>query len=402
MGNFQVNKTYQEINEKIKQGKAVVVTAEELIDIVRQKGEAAATRQVDVVTTGTFSPMCSSGAFLNFGHAKPPIKASSASLNNVPAYAGLAAVDVYIGATEPAADDPLNKVYPGEFKYGGGHVIHDLVAGKAVRLVAEAYGTDCYPNKRLERDLTLKQMTNAVLCNPRNCYQNYNCAVNLSNRTIYTYMGPLKPRAANANYCTAGALSPLFNDPYYRTVGIGTRIFLGGAVGYVVFPGTQHHPDRPRGENGVPLAPAATLMVLGDLKQMSPRFLVGVSLLGYGCSLAVGLGVPIPLLNEEMAHFCGVSDEELFAPIVDYGNDYPAGTGRILGQVSYATLKSGKMSLNGHEVVTVPLSSLVRAREIAHLLKDWIEQGRFLLGEPVELLPSAGEPPEADAMSCDS
>ncbi len=402
MANFQVNKTYQEINEKIKQGKAVVVTAEEIIDIVRKKGEVAAARQVDVVTTGTFSPMCSSGAFLNFGHAKPPIKASSVWLNNVLAYAGLAAVDVYIGATEPTADDPLNKVYPGEFKYGGGHVIQDLVAGKAVRLVAEAYGTDCYPNKRLEKEITLKQMTNAILCNPRNCYQNYNCAVNFSNRTIYTYMGPLKPRAANANYCTSGALSPLFNDPYYRTVGIGTRIFLGGAVGYVVFPGTQHHPGRPRSDNGIPLAPARTLMVLGDLKKMSSRYLVGVSLLGYGCSLSVGLGVPIPLLNEEMAHFCGVSDEELFAPIVDYGTDYPTGTGRILGQVSYATLKSGKMTLNGHEVITVPLSSLVRAREIANILKEWIEKGQFLLGEPVELLPLGEEAPVLATYSRDS
>lgn len=402
MASHQVNKTYQEINEKISQGQAVVVTAEEIIDIVRRQGEAAAARSVDVVTTGTFSPMCSSGAFLNFGHARPPIKAAKVWLNNVPAYAGLAAVDVYLGATEPAADDPLNKVYPGEFKYGGGHVIQDLVAGKTVRLVAEAYGTDCYPNKRLERDITLKQMVNAILCNPRNCYQNYNVAINLSKHTIYTYMGPLRPRGGNANFCTSGQLSPLANDPYYRTVGIGTRIFLGGAVGYVCFPGTQHHPEQPRGENGVPLQPAATLMVLGDLKRMSPRYLVGVSLLGYGCSLTLGLGLPIPLLNEEMAHYCAVTDEEIFAPIVDYGSDYPAGIGRVLGQVSYAQLKSGKLLLEGHEVPTVPLSSLVRAREIAHLLKEWISRGQFLLGEPVELLPTTEEAPLAPSALRDS
>jgi uncharacterized protein (DUF39 family) len=367
----------------------VVVTAEEIIDLVRRKGEAEVARSVDVVTTGTFSPMCSSGAFLNFGHAKPPIKASRAWLNHVPAYAGLAAVDVYLGATEPTVDDPLNKVYPGEFKYGGGHVIQDLVAGKAVQLVAEAYGTDCYPNKRLERDITLKQMVNAILCNPRNCYQNYNVAVNLSNRTIYTYMGPLRPKGGNANFCTAGELSPLFNDPYYRTIGIGSRIFLGGGVGYVVFPGTQHNPAKPRSDNGIPLGPAGTLMVMGDLKKMGPRYLVGVSLLGYGCSLAVGLGIPIPMLNEEIAHFCGVRDEELLAPIVDYGSDYPTGSGRILGHVSYAQLKSGSLTLDGKEIPAVPLSSLVRAREIARLLKEWLTSGKFLLGEPVEPLPTA-------------
>ncbi len=346
--------------------------------------------------------MCSSGAFINFGHAKPPIKASRVWLNHVPAYAGMAAVDVYVGATEPCEEDPLNKVYPGEFKYGGGHVIQDLVAGKAVHLLAEAYGTDCYPNKRLEREITLKQMANAILCNPRNCYQNYNVAVNLSNRTIYTYMGPLRPRAGNANYCTAGELSPLFNDPYYRTIGIGTRIFLGGGVGYVVFPGTQHNPKKPRAENGIPLGPAGTLMVVGDMKHMDPRYLVGVSFLGYGCSLAVGLGIPIPLLNEEMAHFCGVSDAELLAPIVDYGGDYPAGTGKTLGQVSYAQLKSGTLSLDGKEVPTVPLSSMVRAREIAQHLKQWIESGRFLLGEPVEPLPLNGEAPWLSTAGHDS
>lgn len=393
MSNYQVNKTFQEINEKIKKGKAVVVTAEEIIDIVRKKGEVAAARQVDVVTTGTFSTMCSSGAFLNFGHSKPPIKASQVWLNNVPAYAGVAAVDVYLGATEPAVDDPLNKVYPGEFKYGGGHVIQDLVAGKALNLVAEAYGTDCYPNKRVEKEITLQDMMNAILCNPRNAYQNYNCAVNLSKRIIYTYMGPLRPRAGNANYCTSGALSPLMNDPYFKTIGIGTRIFLGGGVGYVCFPGTQHQPGRPRSENGIPTRPAGTLMVIGDLKQMNPRFLVGVSLLGYGCSLAVGLGIPIPLLNEEMAHFCAVSNEDIVTPVVDYGHDYPKGTGKVLMEVSYAQLMSGKILVEDHEVPTVPLSSMVRAREVANLLKEWITAGRFLLGEPVELLPSADESP---------
>jgi L-aspartate semialdehyde sulfurtransferase len=402
MASHQVNKTYQEINDKIKRGQAVVVTAEEIIDIVRQKGAAEAARTVDVVTTGTFSPMCSSGAFLNFGHSTPPIKASKVWLNNVRTHAGLAAVDIYLGATEPNVDDPLNKVYPGEFKYGGGHVIQDLVAGKPVHLEAEGYGTDCYPNKRVDREITLQEMPNAILCNPRNCYQNYNVAVNLSDRTIYTYMGPLRPHGGNANFCTAGALSPLFNDPYYRTVGIGTRIFLGGGVGYVVFPGTQHNPARPRDPNGIPLGPAGTLMVMGDLKKMSPRYLVGVSLLGYGCSLAVGLGIPIPVLNEDIARWCGVSDAEIRAPIVDYGTDYPLGSSRILGYVSYAQLKSGHLTLEGKEIPTVPLSSMVRAREVAQHLKEWITAGKFLLGEPVELLPQDETAPVLNTSSLDS
>ena len=387
---FEVNKTFAEINEKIRAGKAVVVTAEEMVGIVKKKGAVAAAKEVDVVTTGTFSPMCSSGAFINFGHANPTLKASQVWLNNVPAYAGLAAVDIYIGATEPSVDDPLNKVFPGEFRYGGGHVIEDLVAGREVVLRAESYGTDCYPNRGIEKKVTLADLPYAMLVNPRNCYQNYNCAINFSDRTIYTYMGTLKPGGRNATYCSAGELSPLMNDPTYRTIGMGTRIFLGGATGYVTWHGTQHNPAAPRLGNLTPKRPAGTLMLQGDLKQMSPAWLKGVSMQGYGCSLAVGVGIPIPILDEGMAASCGVSDAELYTQIVDYSHDYSHGIARNYGEVSYAELKSGEIEVNGRKVQTAPLSSFYKAREIAETLKGWIEKGEFLLQEPIELLPDAG------------
>src|SRR5512143_1696888 len=181
----KVNKTVAEINEKIRKGKAVVVTAEEIIGIVEEKGAVKAAQEVDVVTTGTFGPMCSSGAFMNFGHSQPRIKAAKAWVNDVPVFAGLAAVDIYIGATEPAEDDPLNKVFPGEFRYGGGHVIQDLVAGKPVLLRAESYGTDCYPPNPLETDITLNLFHAAYISNPRTPYQTHHCAANLSHQTIY-------------------------------------------------------------------------------------------------------------------------------------------------------------------------------------------------------------------------
>jgi uncharacterized protein (DUF39 family) len=390
MNPYKVNKTIAEINEKIRKGKAVVVTAEEIIDIVEEKGAVKAAQEVDVVTTGTFGPMCSSGAFMNFGHSQPRIKAARVWLNDVPVFAGLAAVDIYIGATEPAEDDPLNKVFPGEFRYGGGHLIQDLAAGKTLRLRAEAHGTDCYPLKRLEKEITLQTVPECYLFNPRNAYQNYNCAVNLSEKTIYTYMGVLRPQGGNANYCSAGQLSPLLNDPLYKTIGIGTRIFLGGGQGFVVWRGTQHNPNAKRGPNQVPRTPAGTLSVLGDLKQMSPEWLVGASFQGYGCTLVVGVGVPIPLLNEEIAKYTAVKDEEIFTQVVDYSRDYPEG-GPIqsLGEVNYKQLKSGKIKFNGKEIPTTPLSSYPKARKIAGILKEWIQKGEFLLGEAQQLLPTA-------------
>ncbi|MDD3906009.1 MAG: homocysteine biosynthesis protein [Candidatus Omnitrophica bacterium] len=385
-------KTIKEINEKIKSGDVVVVTAEEVIDLVEKKGLKEAARHVDVVTTGTFGPMCSSGAYLNIGHTKPKIKIGGgrATLNGVPAYTGFAAVDIYIGATAVPEDDPQNKVYPGEFRYGGGHVIEELAAGKDVVLEATAYGTDCYPRKCLKTYINIKDVNEAVLLNPRNCYQNYNVAVNLSGeKTIYTYMGALKPNLGNANYCSAGQLSPLLKDPYYRTIGIGTRIFLGGGVGYVYWNGTQHNPSVKRKENGVPQAPAGTLALNGDLKQMKPEWLRGTSFQGYGATLAVGVGIPIPILNEEVLKSAAVKDEDIWAQIVDYSDDYPNGKVGSLGEVNYKQLKSGKITIKGKEVPTAPLSSYLKAIEIAEELKKWISQKKFFLTEYVQALPLA-------------
>ncbi|OGN90870.1 MAG: hypothetical protein A2Z70_04235 [Chloroflexi bacterium RBG_13_48_17] len=382
-------KTIAEINEKIKKGQAVVVTADEIIDIAKKKGISQAAKEVDVVTTGTFGPMCSSGAYFNVGHTKPRIKLGGGKvyLNDVPAYTGLAAVDIFMGATALPDDDPKNRIYPGEFRYGGGHVIEELVAGKDVRLVATAYGTDCYPKRKLETLINIKDMNEAVLFNVRNAYQNYNVAVNPSDRVIYTYMGVLKPKLGNANYSTAGQLSPLFNDPYYKTIGIGTKIFLGGGIGYVAWQGTQHNPNVLRGDNGVPKRGAGTLAVIGDLKQMKHQWLVGTSFLGYGCTLTVGIGVPIPVLSEEILRYTLVTDAEIFAPVVDYAEAYPQRKPDILAEVSYAELKSGEIKIKGKVIPTASLSSYPGAVEIAGILKEWIKKGKFLLTEPVAPLP---------------
>lgn len=383
-------KTITEINEKIRKGEVVVVTAEEIIDIVEEKGTKRAAQEVDVVTTATFGPMCSSGVFLNLGHSRPRIKLGGGRvyLNNVPAYTGLAAVDIYLGATALPDDDPRNRIYPGRFNYGGGHVIEDLVAGKDIKLIATTYGTDCYPRETLETWINIKDLNEAILFNPRNAYQNYNIAVNLSDKIIYTYMGMLKPGLGNANYCSAGQLSPLLNDPYYHTVGIGTRIFVGGGIGYVAWNGTQHNPCVPRTDKGVPKTSAGTLAVVGDLKQMKPEWLRGTSMTGYGVNLTVGIGVPIPILDEEILEYTAVRDEEIYAPVVDYSRTYPEGNSEVLGEVNYAQLRSGMITVQGKEVLTGSLSSYARAREIAEILKGWIRQGEFFLSEPVQLLPS--------------
>jgi len=336
--------------------------------------------------------MCSSGMFMNLGHSKPRIKVGGGKcyLNDVPAYTGIAAVDIYIGATAIPEDDPRNTVYPGAFKYGGGHVIEDFVSGKNINIVALSYGTDCYPRKKIETFINKDNVNEAYLYNPRNGYQNYNVAVNLSNRVIHTYMGVLKPNMNSANYCSAGQLSPLLKDPLYRTIGIGTRIFLGGGTGYIAWHGTQHNPDALRGPDGIPRAGAGTLAVIGDAKNMNGMFLKGASFIGYGATLFVGLGIPIPILDEEMAYYTSRSDDDFWAQVVDYGIDYPDRVSKSLGEVTYGQLKSGTITINSKEIPTFPISSYSKALEIATLLKNWIGEGQFLLTNPVQPLPGAG------------
>lgn len=382
-----MEKAIEEINEKIKAGKAVVCTAEEIIGIAKEKGMKNTAKKVDVVTTGTFGPMCSSGTFVNLGHTNPRMKITKAWLNNVEVFCGIAAVDLYIGATQLTEADPANSEYPGAFKYGGGHVIEDLVSGREIKIKAFGYGTDCYPRKELTGVFTIKDINEAILFNPRNCYQNYNVAINLSKKRIYTYLGMLKPFLGNANYCSAGQLSPLLNDPDYKTIGIGTRIFLGGGIGYVAWQGTQHNPFVERNDKGVPRSGSGTIAVIGDLKQMKHEWLRGTSMVGYGVSLSVGIGIPIPVLNEEILKHTCITDADILAPIVDYSYDYPHLTGKIIGEIDYASLKTGSIRIGKKAVPTFPISSYPKAKEIAGILKSWIIHRKFYLTNPVQLLP---------------
>ncbi len=369
-----VKKSYDEIRKKIARGEVTVMTAQEFKDFVRASGVKKAAKEVDVVTTGTFGAMCSSGAYFNFGHSDPPIKMQRVWLDGIPAYTGLAAVDAYLGATE--LDESHNMLH------GGAHVIEDLVRGKAVRLKATGYGTDCYPRKEIDTYISLKTVNQAVLMNIRNCYQNYATATNSSQRTLYTYMGKLLPELGNATYCSAGDLSPLMNDPYYRTVGIGTRIFVGGAQGFVVWEGTQFNPGVPRTAEGVPKRPAGSLAVIGDLKQMSPDFIRGLTFTRYGSSLGIGIGVAIPILDEDLARNCSVTNDKIVTAVFDYSQ--AVRSREVLKEVTYGDLMSGEIELRGKRVPTSSLSSLYKARQISELLKNQILKGDFMIEKPVQ------------------
>ena len=360
-------KTVDEINEKIAEGTAVVVTAEEMKEIVEELGAEKAAEEVDVVTTGTFGAMCSSGVFFNFGHSDPPIRMQKVWLNEVEAYTGIAAVDAYLGVTQLSrrAED-----------YGGAHVIEEFVRGKEVELRAESSGTDCYPRKEIVTEITLDDVNQAEMVNPRNAYQRYKAATNSSGKLLRTYMGTLLPNFGNVTFAGTGEISPLNNDPEYRTIGLGTRIFLCGGEGYIIGAGTQHSP------------PFGTLMVKGNLKEMSPEYMRACFFPGYGVSMFIGIGIPIPILNEEMARFTAIRDEEIETEILDYG--VPRRDRPVVRKVNYEELKSGKIEINGEEVRVSPLSSYYMARKIMTELKQRIKEGDFFLSKPIKSIPREG------------
>ncbi|MDO8842662.1 homocysteine biosynthesis protein [Methanocalculus sp.] len=357
-----MEKSIDEINRKIRDGSAVVVTAEDMPDIVSELGEEGALLEVDVVTTGTFGAMCSSGAFLNFGHADPPIRMERVWLNDVEAYAGIAAVDAYIGATQESTTEGIN--------YGGAHVIEDLVSGKQIELRAISKGTDCYPRRTITTDLLLEDLNQAVMVNPRNAYQCYNAATNRSDRTLNTYMGTLLSNNGNISYSGAGLLSPIANDPHLSLIGSGVPIFLGGGRGVIVGEGTQSSPA----------SGFSTLMVSGDLKSMNPEYLRAASITGYGVSLYVGLGIPLPVVNLDVVRNTSVRDEDLITSIVDYG--VPRRDRPVVQTVTYAELKSGSVEINGEMIRTSSMSSYSRAKDVALEVKRLVEEGSYTLALP--------------------
>lgn len=366
-----------EINDKIQRRQATVLTVEAVKARVMEVGVTQTAKDVDVITTGTFEPMESSGAILNLGHTDPPIKIRQCWLDGVLAYSGFGAVDLYLGAAQMSEELDSAR--------GGGHVIADLVAGKAIGLRAIGQGTDCYPRMTLETTIRKDTINQFYLFNPRNLYQNFIVGINGGDRPLYTYLGLLKPHLGNAVYANPGALSPLINDPDLQAIGIGSRIFLGGAAGYIAWEGTQHFPLQKRLPNRTPIGPAATVALVGDAKQMDPRWVRGCYFRNYGPSLMLGVGVPFPVLTESVVAYCAVQDKDLVAPIVDFS--IPRRVRPTFGQVSYAQLKSGRIGVEGKAVRVAPLASIYLSRQVAIELQRQIEAGEFLLTEPVAPLP---------------
>lgn len=369
-------KSYADINKKLAAGEAVVFTADEYKALAETGlSDEDLVRRVDVVTVATFAPMCSSGVFINFGHGSPPIRLETATLNGVPAYGGIAAVDLYLGATAEHPENP---------DYGGAHVIEDLIRGKRVLLEAQGKGTDCYPGRSVRTWIDRGDLNDFYFFNPRNVYQNYGAAVNSGERRLHTYLGVLEPHSTTVSYATAGELSPLLNDPQLRTIGIGTAVSLGGAVGQVVRAGTQYNTTVAANAAGVPRNGARTLALQADALRADPRWVAAARVEGYGISLFLGAGFAIPVLDPAIARALRIRDRDINVQIKDFARPERP----IVLESDYAQLRSGSVQLPQALARTACSSSLLKARQLCAELKTQVLGGSFPVRPFLEALPA--------------
>ena len=289
-------KTIEEINEKIAHDEAIILTAAELKSIVRE-GQTITVNDVDAVTTGTFGVMSGTMAVMMVPVAGKNSfeKADNIWLNGVPAQPGpcpnerLGVVDLVIHGTSHADDH-----------YGGGHLFRDLVKGKEIDVFVEAHG------RTYENRVTLDDIDFARIITTRLAFKNYHALINPTANTISTIFsvtgltGPFTETSVSG----CGEINPLQNDPSHRIIGIGTRVLLNGAPGYIMGKGTRSSPDKPN------------VSAFADMKGMDPDMMGGMKT-SHGPECLTSLAVPIPVLDEEILLGLKILDHDVPLPISD-------------------------------------------------------------------------------------
>jgi putative methanogenesis marker 16 metalloprotein len=319
-----MNRSVEEINEKIKNGQAAVLTAREVRQLL-DSGNQKEVKEVDVVTTGTMGLMSGTYAILSFQICKPGIhrRFDKGTINGVPVHFGpapnesLGIIDVFVFGTQESEENP---------NYGGSFLFRDLVEGKEVSVEAISN-----KGRIVETKLTIEQMGTAKLLSARNCFRNYRAMVNPGNEeyaSIFSNL-PFLPNYGGLTFSGCGHLSPLQNDPMLVSVGIGTGLLFNGNEGYVFSAGTRCSPKYPN------------LMTSADMKGMDPTLMGGFRT-GDGIEVLTTYAIPIPILDESILKSVMSKDEDIPLSVADVRDRHK------IGQTTYGD------AWNGHdEIVTV-------------------------------------------------
>lgn len=293
-----MKKTIKEIKEKIKKGKAVIMTAKELCEIIRD-GEKVSMKDIDVVTCATRALMSGTMSILSFSVAEKNVfmKALEVYLNGVPAIPG-PAPNEYLGYIDCVIHG-TSKSKTLE-KYGGGHLFRDMVEGKEIDIFVKTIEGKEINVKRKLIDMPYAK----IYCTRGVC--NHMVFINPATepfRTIFS-VNPLAGNFTEASFCGCGEVSPLKKDPFLQTIGVGTRVLINGNIGYILDKGTLCAPNRPN------------LSGIADMHKMIPEYMGGF-ITSYGPEVITSWAVPIPILNDSVLKTATMLDEELTIPIVN-------------------------------------------------------------------------------------
>jgi putative methanogenesis marker 16 metalloprotein len=313
-------RTIADINERLRRGEAVVLTAQEFKTEVR-RGHRFAVGEVDVVTTATRGVMSGTAAMFGVPVAGRGVfaRAARAWLNGVEGFPGpapnerLGRVDLMVYGTAPSRDAPA--------RYGGGHLFRDLLEGQEVEVEVR---TD--EGATLRRRATLRDFDFARMYNPRNAYRNYMAFGNFRGGPALPTIFGFRPMAAGSGVTVVGSgeLNPLQNDPDLRTIQVGTRVLVNGAPGLVVGAGTGSTGARPN------------LSVVADMLPMDPRYAGGV-VTSAGVEVLNSVAIPIPVLTEAtLRDLAAALDERIPLPVADVSDRVP------LADVTYGDVWTGR------------------------------------------------------------
>ncbi len=366
-----MNRTHAEINEKINAGKAQVLTAQEAKALIKEKGLEYFTNNVDVVTFASFEMHTNALVYLSFGQTDPLIYFSEAYVNNVSAYP-CGPTDIAISCVAFSDENP---------EYGGAHILEDIVKGKDIHLKATGRNLEVFTNKEFETWFSLKNINHGKLFLNQSVIQNNIIATNSGDKDINSPMGTLIGKLENSTYNSSSYLNPLVNDPYAELIGIGTKIWIAGSSGLIVGHGSSHNPCQKRNEYGIPVGPGITLSAVADIQSMNPKWIRGGFIKSFGPVLYIGIGIPIPVLNEKVAKYISITDDNIHSTIVDFS--IPRRTKPTFGQCTYSELRTSTVMINKKPTLSAPLSSMALALEVCNELKKLILQKDFLLSEKI-------------------
>ena len=366
-----MQRTILDINEKIQAGNVKVLTAPEAKELIKEKGVKYFFNNVDIVTCASFEMHTNALLYLSFGQTDPLIFFQEAYINNVHAYV-TGPADLVISVVVPSKDNP---------EYGGAHVLEDLVKGKDLHLKASGRNYEVFPNKEFETWFNLKNITYARLLLNQGVNQNNIVATNSGDKDINSHMGTLIGKLENSTFNSSSFLNPLVNDPLCKTIGTGTRAWVAGSIGYVIGHGSNHNPLQKRNNYGVPIGPGVTLSLIADVLSMKSKWVRGGNIKSFGPVLYTGVGIPIPVLDEEIADSLSITDDKIATTIVDFS--IPRRTKPTFGQCTYSELRTSTVSINGKPTLAAPLSSMAWAIEICGLMKESILHKEFFLSEPI-------------------